>query len=407
MLDRVEEGLVRSVEARLPEELAFLETVANIPSGTFNHDGVREVGRRFARELEGLGFSTRWAELPPEMGRAGHLVAERLARGDGGRRLLLLGHLDTVFEGAGHRFERTGDTARGAGVTDMKGGDTALLFALKALEAAGALEGATVRVILTGDEENPALPGAVSRRELALAAKESDAVLSFESDSGKVAIGRRGLTTWSLSVSGQQGHSANVMRPVLGAGAIYETARILDGFRREFSGHPTVTVNAGIVLGGTRVGYDAAASAGSAAGKFNVVPPAALARGDLRFVTDGERDAAKARMTEIAADALPRTVSRVEFEDLAPGWPASDRNRELLRVIDAVSRDLGQGPVEPDDPASRGFGDMNFIGASIAGADGLGVRGWGEHSPQESVDLASLGPATARAAVLIRRLLRP
>jgi len=407
VLDRVENEIVRSVEARLSEQLAFLERVVNLPSGTFNHEGVREVGRCFAVELEALGFSTRWADLPPEMGRAGHLVAERVTRNGRGRRLLLLGHLDTVFEGAGHRFERAGETARGAGVTDMKGGDAALLFALKAVEAVGGLEGATVRVILTGDEENPALPGAVSRRELALAANESDAVLSFESDSGKVAIGRRGLTTWSLSVSGQQGHSANVLRPFLGAGAIYETARILDGFRREFSGHPTVTVNAGIVLGGTRVGYDAAASAGSAAGKFNVVPPAALTRGDLRFVTDRERDEAKARMTEIAAEALPRTDSRLEFEDLAPGWPASDRNRELLRVIDAVSRDLGQGPVEPDDPASRGFGDMNFIGAAIAGADGLGVRGWGEHSPQESVDLSSLGAATVRAAVLIRRLLHP
>lgn len=289
----------------------------------------------------------------------------------------------------------------------MKGGDAVILFALRALyeAGAGAFEGTTVRVILTGDEENPALPGEVSRRELAVAAAESDAVLSFESDSGKVAIGRRGLSTWSLSVSGQQGHSASILRPWLGAGAIYESARVLDAFRREFSGHPNVTVNAGIFLGGTRVAYDSAASAGTAAGKFNVVAPAAIVKGDLRFVSDAERDGAKNRMREIAAEALPRTASRLEFEDLAPGWPASERNRRLLERIDSVSRDLGQGPLEPDDPASRGFGDMNFIGASVAGADGLGVRGWGEHGPEESVDLMSLGPATARAAVLIRRLL--
>jgi glutamate carboxypeptidase len=406
MLDAAEEALVRSVKGRLEEEVAFLERVVNLDSGTFNLQGVRDVGRVFAAELEALGFSTRWAELPPEMGRAGHLVAERTARAPGGRRVLLLGHLDTVFEGAGHRFARTGDQARGAGITDMKGGDVAILFALKALHLAGALEDAAVAVILTGDEENPALPGEVSRRELILAAEKSDVVLSFETDSGRIAIGRRGLTTWSLEVSGVQGHSASILRPALGAGAVYETARILDGFRQAFSGHPTVTVNPGIVLGGTRLAYDAAASAGTAAGKFNVVAPRATVRGDLRFVSDEEREAAKERMLAIAAAALPRTSSRLEFENLAPGWPASEGNRRLLALVDSVSRDLGQGPVEADDPASRGFGDMNFIGAAIPGADGLGVGGVGEHSPSETMDLGSLGPCTARAAVLIARLLR-
>ncbi|MDQ6893849.1 MAG: M20/M25/M40 family metallo-hydrolase [Acidobacteriota bacterium] len=406
MLDRLEEKLVRAVEDLLSEEIAFLEEVVNVDSGTFNIEGVREIGRRFARELDALGFSTRWADLPPAMNRAGHLVASRTAAEVRGRRVLLIGHLDTVFEGAGHRFERAGERARGAGVTDMKGGDVTILFALKALHGAGALEGATVRVILTGDEENPSLPADVSRRELSLAALESDVVLSFEPDSGKIAIGRRGLSTWSLDVAGEQGHSASVLRPPIGAGAVYETARILDGFRRAFSGHSTITVNPGIVLGGTHVAWDTAKSAGTAAGKFNVVAPRGAVRGDLRFVTDTEQEEAKGRMREIAAAGLPKTTSRLEFENLAPGWPATPGNRALLEIIDAVSRDLGQGPVEPDDPASRGFGDVNFVGTSIPGADGLGVRGWREHGPEESIDLTSLAPCTARAAVLIARLLR-
>jgi glutamate carboxypeptidase len=288
----------------------------------------------------------------------------------------------------------------------MKGGDVAIVFALKALHGAGALEEAAVRVILTGDEENPSLPAEVSRRELSLASKESDVVLSFEPDSGKIAIGRRGLSTWSLEVGGEQGHSAAVLRPSIGAGAIYETARILDGFREAFSGHPAITVNPGILLGGTRVAWDATKSAGTVAGKFNVVAPHAVVRGDLRFVTDAEREEAKARMREIAAASLPKTMSRLSFENLAPGWPATPGNRALLEVIDGVSRDLGQGPVEADDPASRGFGDVNFVGTAIPGADGLGVRGWGEHGPEEAIDLTSLAPCTARAAVLISRLLR-
>lgn len=405
-LDQGEQDLVRSVENRLTEEVAFLERVVNIDSGTFNPAGVAEVGRAFQQELEALGFTTRWAPLPEAMRRAGHLVADLLGAKETGRRVLLLGHLDTIFEGQGHRFERSGKIARGAGVADMKGGDVAMLFALKALQEAGMLEGATVRVFLTGDEENPGTPTEVSRRDLVEAARQSDVALSFESDSGKVAIGRRGLTTWSLEATGVQGHSANVLRPKAGAGAIYEAARIVDAFRSAFSAHPTVTVNPGIILGGTDVAFDPQKSSGTAAGKFNVIARAAIVKGDLRFLSDTEREATKSRMREIAAANLPGTTAHLVFEDFAPGWPASDGNRAVLELIDQVSRDLGQGPLAADDPASRGFGDFNFIGAILSGADGLGVRGDGDHGPNETMDLNSLGPCTARAAVLISRLLR-
>lgn len=404
-LDRAEQDLVRSVETRLPEEVAFLEKVVNTDSGTFNTAGVEEVARAFQSELDALGFTARWLPLPEAMRRAGHLAAERLAGQTTGRRVLLMGHLDTIFEGRGHRFERAGPVARGAGVADMKGGDVALLFALKALHEAGMLDRAAVRVFLTGDEENPGIPTEVSRRDLVEAARQSDVALSFESDSGKVAIGRRGLSTWSLEVAGMQGHSANVLRPAAGAGAIYEASRILEGFRQAFSGHPTITVNPGIFLGGTDATYDVETSSGTAAGKFNIIARAAIVKGDLRFLSDAEREDARSRMRKIAAANLPGTTARLAFEDLAPGWPASEGNRAILELIDQVSRDLGQGPVEADDPASRGFGDFNFIGSLVSGADGLGVKGNGEHGPGESMDLDSLEPCTARAAVLISRLL--
>jgi glutamate carboxypeptidase len=406
MLDAAEKDLVRSVEARLAEEVAFLESVVDIDSGTLNLAGVREVGRCFQEELEALGFATRWIAMPEELRRAGHLLAERVARVAAGKRILLIGHLDTVYEGTGHRFERTGNTARGAGVSDMKGGDVAILFALKALHDAGLLTNATVRVFLTGDEENPGRPTAISRRELVDAARQSDVALSFESDSGRMVIGRRGLSLWSLDVAGAQGHSASILRGPVGAGAIYEISRILDGFRGAFSGHPQVTVNTGLLLGGTAVTDDAVRSAGTASGKFNIVARTALAKGDLRFLSDSERDEAKKKMREIAAANLPKTSATLSFEDLAPGWPATESSRGVLQRIDAASRDLGHGPLEEDDPASRGFGDFNFIGAHVPGVDGLGVKGHREHSPEETIDLTSLGPCTARAAVVISRLLR-
>ncbi len=401
-----EKKLIQIVQAGINDELAALEKVVNIDSGTYNLAGVKEVGRYFQQEFEALGFKTRWVPMPDSMHRAGHLLAERVAPRATGRRLLLVGHLDTVFEGSGHRFNRDGDTIRGAGIMDMKGGDIVVLFALKALKGAGMLEGATIRVFLTGDEESPGAPTDVSRRELVEAGRQSDIALAFEPDTVKILVGKRGLSTWSLQTTGVQGHSMNVLRAKGGAGAIYEASRILDALQRTYSGHPTITVNPGHILGGTDVSYDADRSSGTSAGKFNVVARTATVIGDIRFVSDKERDEAKARMLEIAGANLPKTTAKLVFEDLVPGWPATDGNRAVLAVVDKVSRDLGYGPLEADDPAQRGFGDFNFVGSLLSGVDGLGLKGEGFHAPDERIKVESLGPATSRAAVLISRLLQ-
>lgn len=405
-LSPAEKKLAQIVEARLGEETAALEKVVNIDSGTFNTEGVREVGRFFEKEFQTLGFKTRWVPMPEAMHRAGHLVAERVSPKPSGKRVLLIGHLDTVFEGQGHRFQNDGAVIRGAGVMDMKGGDVAILFALKALESAGLLKGATVRVFLTGDEENPGLPTSETRRDIVDAGRESDVALSFEPETvgGTIVLGRRGLSTWFLDVTGAQGHSAYVLRPRGGAGAIYEASRILDGFRAAFSAG-NVTVNPGLLLGGTDAAYDAAKSAGTSAGKYNVVARTVTVKGDLRALDEPEREAAKARMREIAAASLPKTSAKLEFDDIVPGWPITERNRSVLKTIDAVSRALGQQPLTEADPVERGFGDVNFVGGLLSAADGLGVKGDGLHSPGESLDPKSIGPATQRAAVLIGRLL--
>jgi glutamate carboxypeptidase len=404
-LSPLERKLVDAVNARMDDEMAALQKVVDIDSGTLNSAGVREVGRYFQGELERLGFQTRWVSMPEAMRRAGHLIAERVAPKGKGKRVLLIGHLDTVFEGQGHRFQRSGDIARGAGTNDMKGGDIAILYALKALHQSGFLEGATVRVFFTGDEESPGLPTSISRRDLGEVGRQSDVVFSFEPDSGKAVIGRRGLSTWSLQITGAQGHSASVLRAKGGAGAIYEASRILDEIRRAYSGHPSITINPGLMLGGTDVSYEEPRSAGSAAGKFNVVARAATVKGDIRFLIDADRDEAKARIFQIVGSNLPKTTAKIDFEDTVPGWPATDANRKLLAEVDAVSRALGFGPVEADDPVTRGFGDVNFVG-SVASVDGLGVKGDGFHSPDENIDLRSLGAATSRAAVLVYRMVQ-
>src|ERR1022692_4252860 len=134
-----EKKLARSVEIRLEEEIACLRAVIDIDSSTFNPAGVQKGGGFFQREFEALGFQARWVALPEPVQRAGHLVAEHVAAKPEGKRVLLMGHLDTIFEGPGHRFERVGNIVKGAGAADMKGGDVVILYALKALQDAGIL----------------------------------------------------------------------------------------------------------------------------------------------------------------------------------------------------------------------------------------------------------------------------
>src|SRR5438093_5616033 len=148
------------------EQVAFLQRVVDINSGTMNPAGVRAAGRAFGDELRALGFEVRWIDMPPSMQRAGHLFAERRGRGGRGKRLLLIGHLDTVFEGEGQRFVRLDTLAGGAGSTDMKGGDVVILYALKALQSVGALDGTRIVVALMGDEEDAGPLHLVSRKPL-------------------------------------------------------------------------------------------------------------------------------------------------------------------------------------------------------------------------------------------------
>lgn len=408
-LDPVEAAIVRQVDEQQAQAVAFLERIVNINSGTMNLPGVREVGRVFDTEFAAIGFETRWVSLPDEMGRAGHFFAERA--GNSGKRLLLIGHLDTVFETDSpfQQWVRRDSIAEGPGTEDMKGGDVVVLYALKALYAVGALDGTRIIVAFTGDEEDTGDPLELTRRSLIEAARRSDVALGFEGGvetMNTATIARRGFTGWRLDVTGVRGHSSLIFNDRYGSGAIFEAARILNDFHEELTGEEYLTFGAGVILGGTDVQFDAELSRGAAFGKTNVIPQEVVVAGDLRTLTIEQRDRAKERMQEIVSRHLPQTEATIEFRDSYPPMAPTDGNRALFDQLDQVSRDLGYGPMEMVDPGRRGAADVSFVAPYLDGLDGLGLLGDGGHTTEEMVFLESLPIMTKRAAVLIYRLTR-
>ncbi|MGH8242161.1 MAG: M20/M25/M40 family metallo-hydrolase [Steroidobacteraceae bacterium] len=402
-LDSTEREIAQHVVQGQTAAAALLQRIVDIESATENTVGVRAVGDALAGELRAIGLTTRWIELPPDMKRAGHLVAE--TGGASGKRLLLLGHLDTVL--AGERFRREGTKAFGTGTSDMKGGLVVMLQALKALHAAGALEERRITVMLTGDEEDAGLPLSVTREPMLKLARNSDAALSFEAAiDGTATIGRRGINSWTLETSGETGHSSGIFGPERGSGAIYEAARILAAFQAELAGEKYLTINPSVIVGGTKAALDD--YRGSAQGKTNVIAPTAIARGDIRYISLEQERSARERMQAIVARHLPRTQATLRFDDGAyPPMTPTPANEELLKALDGASRDLGLGPVAALDPAERGAGDIGFIAHLLPCLDGLGSGGGGNsHAPGEYTDLATLTPMAQRAAVLIYRLSR-
>lgn len=405
-----ERAIVAHVDGHNAEALALLERAVNINSGTQNHAGVREVGKLFNAELAALGFTTRWVDGAP-FNRAGHLVADRPRSG---RRILLIGHLDTVFEADSpfQKFERLNDRqARGPGIIDMKGGDVIIVQTLKALLAAGALDRMHVTVFMTGDEESSGDPQSVARAALVDAAKGVDVAIGFEDGAGdprSAVIGRRGTTAWTLTVTGKPAHSSQIFRPDIGYGAIFEAARILNVFRETLAGEPHLTFNPALVVGGTKAELDTVQARGSAFGKDNVIPERAIVSGDLRALSTEQFAQARKRMEGIvASSSLAQTSATIAFDEGYPPLAPTDGNRKLLALYDQASRDVGAGPVTAVDPDRAGAADVSFVAGHVPMIlDGVGLMGDGGHTVKETADLTTLPSQTKRAAVLLYRLSR-
>jgi glutamate carboxypeptidase len=326
--------------------------------------------------------------------------------------MLLIGHLDTVFEPDSpfQRFVRKGDKAEGPGVGDDKGGMVVMVAALRAMQAAGTLKDADIEIVLTGDEEDNGLPIEVARRDLVEAGKRADVALDFEGlaqengrDMGSIA--RRSSDTWEVRAKAKGGHSSGIFGSG-GNGAIYELSRIITAFRTELP-EQNLTFSVGLLAGGTTAELDEAKIRATVTGKTNIIPEIAIARGDLRTLSPDQQRRVMAKMREIVARHLPTTSAEIVFDEGGyPSMAPTAGNRALLDRLNIVNRDLGLAEMPVLDPLKRGAGDIGFVAEETDGLVGLGAAGDGAHAPGETVDLPSIDRQAKRAAILMTRLSR-
>ncbi|RED43183.1 glutamate carboxypeptidase [Winogradskyella eximia] len=408
--NRNERKIISAVDKFNESAISLLKKAVNINSGTMNFEGVQKVGSLFQKELDKLGFKTELTN-GDAYGRAGHLIATR--KGKKGPKFLMIGHLDTVFELDSPLQEYTmqnDSIMKGPGVADMKGGDVIIILAMQALSEAGLLDDMSIEIIMTGDEEKSGKPLELSKKDLIDAAKRADIALGFENGDNNpktVVVSRRGSTDWKLKVSGNPAHSSQIFTETVGAGAIYETSRILNEFYIQLSKEKDLTFNPGFIIGGTTLNPDDNGTGGSAFGKTNVVSQATIVRGDLRAVSLEQLKKAKETMVKIVSENFPNTKAELHFSP--GGYPPlslTEGNTKLLGYFNTVSEDLGFGSVTAVNPRNAGAADISFTSEYVDMAiDGLGLTGGGgDHTINESGNLNTVAMQAKITAVLLYRL---
>lgn len=409
-LDANEEKIVQQVQVDIPRALQEIEQAVNINSGSMNLAGVKQVGQLAEQQLSALGFDVQWLD-GSAFNRAGHIVATHKSENSDVPKILMIGHLDTVF--AEHdefqKFKRISETqASGPGVADMKGGNTIIISALRTLKTLNLLDNVSIQVILTGDEESSGRPLSLSKKAIVDGAKWADIALGFENGDNNIATGmaaRRGYVGWTLNVSGKPAHSSRIFSDKVGYGAIYEAARILEAFRTELANEKDLTFNPGLIVGGTKVDVDTAKSTGEAFGKSNVIAQHVTVKGDLRALSNSQAAHAQKVMHQIVADNLNQTAATLAFEEGYPPMALTDGNKRLLSLYSQISEDLGYNKIAVANPRNAGAADISFAADHVVmSLDGLGLMGSGAHTKNEQADLTSLPKNIEKTALLIYRL---
>ncbi|MBB1325165.1 M20/M25/M40 family metallo-hydrolase [Pseudoalteromonas sp. SR45-1] len=409
-LDKNEREIVKQVDKNIPQALKEIEQAVNTNSGSLNIEGVKKVGALTSEQLKAIGFKVEWLD-GSAFNRAGHVLATHESKNPDAIKILMIGHLDTVFA-KNDNFttykQLDADTASGPGVADMKGGNTIIITALKSLQALNLLENVSIKVLLTGDEESSGRPLSLSKQAIVDAAIWADVALGYENGDNNIKTAmaaRRGYTGWTLNVTANAAHSSQIFSENVGYGAIYEASRILNDFREQLATQPNLTFNPGLIVGGTNADYDSANSSATAFGKSNVIAPTVHVAGDLRALSPKQLENAKRSMQLIASNSLNGSKAELIFEDGYPPMALTDGNKKLLELYSDASHDLGFNKVVAANPRNAGAADISFAANHVDMAlDGLGLMGSGAHTKNETADLTSLDKNIKKTALLIYRL---
>ena len=409
-LDKNEREIVKQVEQNMPQALEEIKQAVNINSDSLNIEGVKKVGAIATEQLKAIGFEVEWLD-GSAFNRAGHVLATHKSKNPDAIKILMIGHLDTVF--AKHdnftTYKQIDEhTASGPGVADMKGGNTIIITALKSLQALNLLENVSVKVLLTGDEESSGRPLSLSKKAIVDGAIWADVALGFENGDNNIKTAmaaRRGYTGWTLNVTANAAHSSQIFSDNVGYGAIYEASRILNNFREQLATQPNLTFNPGLIVGGTNADYDSANSSATAFGKSNVIAQTVHVAGDLRALSPKQVEGAKKVMQQVVTKSLNGSQAELIFEDGYPPMGLTEGNKKLLALYSQASQDLGYNKVVAANPRNAGAADISFAANHVDMAlDGLGLMGSGAHTKNETADLTSLNKNTAKTALLVYRL---
>jgi glutamate carboxypeptidase len=383
------DALRSAVAADLPDYLADLERLVNIDCGSYTPEGVNEIGRWVTGFLTDLGADV---DLRPDPeGRFGNTVVATFDGRAGGPRVVLVGHMDTVFDAgtvAERPFRVDNGIAHGPGVTDMKSGLLGGLYAVKAvLGELGGLPFERLTFVANPDEE---VGSPSSTPHIRAAAADADACLVLECAraNGDIVSARKGILDVRIVVHGRAAHAG--VEPEKGRNAILEAARIVRQLHELNGRWPDVTVNVGKISGGTRP---------------NVVPDRCEIEVDIRATTGEGLDAVEAALREIAAATeVPDTTAELE---VMAGWRPMEklaRSGRLVEHAQSVARRLG---FEIKDTSTGGASDANSTsGMGVPILDGLGPIGGSDHSPAEYLELDSVVPRTALLAGLLLAIAR-
>jgi len=407
-VEPVEAKIIAAVDVDMERAVKLLEKSVNINSGTMNFAGVKAVGKLFIDELDTLGFKTEWVD-GKAFNRSGHLFA---SHGNKGIKLLLIGHLDTVFASDSNfqRYQQLADNkVKGPGITDMKGGDVVIIQAIRALQSAGVLDDLSIQIVMTGDEEKRGSPHSIANKTLIDAAKWADIAIGFEDGDGNpetAVIARRGAVGWRLEVSGKPAHSSQIFRQDIGYGAIFEASRILNDFRLNLQSMTNLTFNPGVFIGGTDIEFDKQTARGKAFGKSNVIARSVTVSGDIRAMSPQQLQEAKKKMQSIVAANLAHTEATLIFSEGYPPMAPRESNYKLLERYNQISKDLGFGEVKAVNPRLAGAADISFAANHVtASIDGLGLMGAAGHTDEETADMDTFSIQIKRAALLMFRLI--